>query len=218
MRDGKAGGSPPGLGNGSIVILQAPTMVPEPLWGPAFAADVVTTVAASSPATATAPTVRVVKRFIVDPLDCSRPALSGAAMASRCRCGPSHRFRQIPGSQAGGSTAWDRDRVLVGRAEETQRLVGLVDAVASGSSSALLVVGDPGIGKSAVLRSVDPVAAARGVRVIRVSASESESAVPGALLEVLRGRFADGTVGPGSPPCACSTTWSRPRRRARCWS
>ena len=86
--------------------------------------------------------------------------------------------------------------MLIGRSDEVRRLTELLDHVASGTAASLLVLGDPGIGKTALLESVRPLAAARGVRVVAVAAAESESAMPGALLEVLRGRLGRAGAGP----------------------
>jgi len=79
--------------------------------------------------------------------------------------------------------------VLVGREEETRRLRALVDIVSSGTTGSLLVVGEAGTGKSALLESAVPLARNRGLRVVAVTAVESESRVPGALLDLIRARL-----------------------------
>ncbi|QXG74874.1 AAA family ATPase [Modestobacter sp. L9-4] len=60
---------------------------------------------------------------------------------------------------------WD-DTPLVGRAAELDRLLQHVDRAASGRSSAVLVAGDAGVGKSRLLEELGARATARGVRVL----------------------------------------------------
>jgi predicted ATPase len=55
---------------------------------------------------------------------------------------------------------YDRRPVLVGRREELRQIGGLLAAVKRGRSSALVLVGQPGIGKSALLE--ETVRRARG--------------------------------------------------------
>ena len=90
--------------------------------------------------------------------------------------------------------------MLIGRDPETARLRELVDTLLSGTAASLLVLGEPGMGKSALLETVHPIAADRGVRVVLVSAVESESGMPGALLEVLRGRLGRSGEPASMPP------------------
>jgi DNA-binding CsgD family transcriptional regulator len=73
--------------------------------------------------------------------------------------------------------------MLVGRREERERLQRLVDEARGGRSGALLVHGDPGIGKTALLRWT--VEQATGVRVLRVRGIETESDIPFAGLAEL---------------------------------
>jgi predicted ATPase len=73
--------------------------------------------------------------------------------------------------------------VLVGRREELRRIGGLLAAVKRGRSGALVLVGEPGIGKSALLE--ETVRRARGVRVLRASGVESEGELPYAGLLTL---------------------------------
>ena len=75
--------------------------------------------------------------------------------------------------------------MLLGRERERQALEGLLAAARSGMSSVLVVVGEPGIGKSALLDEV--AAGADGFTVLRARGVESEAKVPfGGLLELLR--------------------------------
>ncbi|MEW2491412.1 AAA family ATPase [Streptomyces sp. NPDC048411] len=65
-----------------------------------------------------------------------------------------------------------RSGELVGRSEERARLALLMDAVRAGASQALVVHGDPGIGKSALLDHLTDQAV--GYRVLRVVGVQSE--------------------------------------------
>lgn len=71
---------------------------------------------------------------------------------------------------------------LVGRDAELAATDALVAAVRAGGSRALVLRGDPGIGKTALL---DHAATADGVRVLRVTAVESEAELPFAGLHLL---------------------------------
>ena len=76
---------------------------------------------------------------------------------------------------------------LVGRDAELQALDALVTRAATGQSATTVVVGSPGIGKSALLGPVADVAAARGLRVLTACGYEGEADLPYAtLLELLR--------------------------------
>ncbi|HKC27829.1 MAG TPA: AAA family ATPase, partial [Jatrophihabitans sp.] len=75
--------------------------------------------------------------------------------------------------------------MLVGRVAERQRLRMLVDDARAGRSAVLGLVGEPGIGKTALLD--DLVAGASGVAVLAARCVESEAEVPFAgLAELLR--------------------------------
>jgi predicted ATPase len=73
--------------------------------------------------------------------------------------------------------------VLVGRREELRQIGGLLAAVKRGRSGALVLVGEPGIGKSALLE--ETARRARGMRIVRASGVESESELPYAGLLTL---------------------------------
>jgi DNA-binding CsgD family transcriptional regulator/tetratricopeptide (TPR) repeat protein len=60
---------------------------------------------------------------------------------------------------------WD-DAPLVGRADELARLLARVDRAATGRTSAVLLAGDAGVGKTRLLDELTARAAARGVRVL----------------------------------------------------
>src|SRR4029453_6521544 len=78
---------------------------------------------------------------------------------------------------------YDRRPVLVGRREEMRRIGALLAAGKRGRSGALVLLGGPGIGKSALLE--EAVRRARGVRVVRTPGIESESELPYAGLLTL---------------------------------
>src|SRR3954453_14735064 len=79
--------------------------------------------------------------------------------------------------------------MLIGREREVAHIEGLLDAGRRGESSALLVTGDAGIGKSALLGEAGegaPAPGGLGVRVLRPRGFESESDIAFAgLLELL---------------------------------
>jgi DNA-binding CsgD family transcriptional regulator len=74
-------------------------------------------------------------------------------------------------------------RTLVGREREIARLQGLLDGARAGRSGALLLHGEAGIGKTALLRCA--IDAAGGFRVLRARGMESESDIPYAGLAEL---------------------------------
>jgi DNA-binding CsgD family transcriptional regulator len=75
--------------------------------------------------------------------------------------------------------------VLLGRETERQTLERLLADTRLGHSSVLALVGEPGIGKTALLEHA--AAQAHGMRILRARGVESESEVPfGGLLELLR--------------------------------
>jgi DNA-binding CsgD family transcriptional regulator len=75
--------------------------------------------------------------------------------------------------------------VLVGRDEELSRLGLLLEGARSGTSGVLVVTGEIGIGKSALLDEVEHLAV--GMRVLRARGVQSETCVPfGGLYELCR--------------------------------
>jgi DNA-binding CsgD family transcriptional regulator len=76
-------------------------------------------------------------------------------------------------------------RELIGREAEQAQLAGLLKAARSGTSAALVLEGEPGVGKSALLRSV--VDQAPGFRVLWSQGLQSEIELPyGGLGQLLR--------------------------------
>lgn len=77
--------------------------------------------------------------------------------------------------------------MLVGRARERQVLTSLAAAARVGEGGTLVVVGEAGIGKSALLQDATTNAAAAGMRVLQAAGVEAEREVPfGGLLQLLR--------------------------------
>ena len=80
--------------------------------------------------------------------------------------------------------------VLVGRGSELAMLAGLVTGIAAGRGSAVLVEGEPGIGKSALVRAALAEAASLGCRVFWGAGDELGQALPlQPLLDGLRVRL-----------------------------
>ncbi|MFE5340731.1 LuxR C-terminal-related transcriptional regulator [Isoptericola sp. NPDC056578] len=73
---------------------------------------------------------------------------------------------------------------LLGRESEQRRVAEVVGAARNGHGSALLVLGEPGVGKTTLLRDAAPGA---GTRVLRLDGYESESSMPYAAVERLTG-------------------------------
>ncbi|GGK69079.1 LuxR family transcriptional regulator [Sphaerisporangium melleum] len=79
-------------------------------------------------------------------------------------------------------TGWARPNVLIGRAEEKKRLEALVSGARLGHGGAIVLHGEAGVGKSALLHHVRVTA---DLRVLRASGTEYESEVPFAALHQL---------------------------------
>jgi DNA-binding CsgD family transcriptional regulator len=77
--------------------------------------------------------------------------------------------------------------MLLGRGRETTRLGELVRNAASGHGGALVIEGEPGVGKTALLE--DAALRASGFSVLRVAGVESELALPYAALHQLLARI-----------------------------
>src|SRR3974377_830833 len=75
---------------------------------------------------------------------------------------------------------------LVGRDPELQALTEVIDLAVSGGPC-VVVPGDPGIGKSALLRAARDIARAEGYRVLMAAGVESEAQLPFAgLHQIIR--------------------------------
>lgn len=77
----------------------------------------------------------------------------------------------------------------MGRAAELSRLNRLVAAAKDGRSGSIVVRGEAGIGKTALLDHAAGIAG--GMRVLRVAGVESEAEIPFAGIQLLFGRFTD---------------------------
>jgi DNA-binding CsgD family transcriptional regulator/tetratricopeptide (TPR) repeat protein len=82
------------------------------------------------------------------------------------------------------------DSALLGRRSETEALTGLLAAVRGGESRCLVVRGEPGIGKTALVEAA--VARAEGFRVLRADGVEAEAELPYAGLHQLCRPVLDG--------------------------
>ena len=80
---------------------------------------------------------------------------------------------------------------LVGREEQQAAIDRLLDAARDGRSGALVVRGDAGIGKSALLDHAVRSAGATGMRVVRGVGIESEAELPFGALHLLLHPFLD---------------------------
>src|SRR5262249_19841240 len=78
------------------------------------------------------------------------------------------RARDVPSTQQGGSPE------LVGRGAEVARLRALVGAAAAGRGGALVVRGEPGIGKTALLVDTASYATRGGMVVVCARGLEAE--------------------------------------------
>ncbi|MCC8249747.1 ATP-binding protein [Saccharothrix luteola] len=83
-------------------------------------------------------------------------------------------------------------RALLGRETERRALAALVEQAASGSGGATVVLGAPGIGKSALVAEAAARAVDRGIRVITAVGVESEEDVACAGLHQLVHQLRDG--------------------------
>ena len=81
--------------------------------------------------------------------------------------------------------------MLVGRGEEWARILRLLREAGAGRSGALLLVGEAGIGKTALLAQARAAAEADGMLVLRARGMQSESAIPFAGLSELLAPLVD---------------------------
>jgi AAA ATPase domain len=93
----------------------------------------------------------------------------------------SRRTTRDPGH--GASCARYGREVLHGREVERARVIALIEAARDGTAGALVVHGEPGVGKSALL--ADVLSVTSGVRVLRTQGLESESPLAFAALHRL---------------------------------
>ena len=111
--------------------------------------------------------------------------------AARGRVAPAEVLAASNGGAAGGWQAPQLgESALLGRAEECAAVDGVLGQARAGSSGVLMVVGTPGVGKSALLEYA--VRSASGFRVARASGVESEMELAFAGLHQLCAPLLDG--------------------------
>lgn len=89
---------------------------------------------------------------------------------------------------------------LIGRRYELDRIAGHIDAVRSGRGGVLIVVGEPGIGKTALLGAATRLASDNGVGVVWGEAKELEQRVPFAAIGALLSGEDTAAMSPGEHP------------------
>src|SRR4051795_8692888 len=99
------------------------------------------------------------------------------------------------------------DRGLRGRRAECEALDDLVDSLRAGASGTLVLHGEPGIGKSALLGYL--IAHAAGCRIARAAGVESETELAFAGLHQLCLPFLDRLPRPPPPPTEGASTGVR---------
>jgi DNA-binding CsgD family transcriptional regulator len=87
---------------------------------------------------------------------------------------------------------------VIGREQELANLAGQLVGVRQGSSCAVVVRGEAGVGKTTLLEAV--VASADGMRILRATGVESESELPFAGLHQLLAPLLDGALDTLMPP------------------
>jgi tetratricopeptide (TPR) repeat protein/transcriptional regulator with XRE-family HTH domain len=102
----------------------------------------------------------------------SRMALDAAPLEAGADDAPSDSGIE-PAPGAAGEAA-----PFVGRGSEYGLLVGLISRLASGAGHAVLIEGEPGIGKSRLMREASRYAAARGLTTLATNCYEIERAIP----------------------------------------
>ncbi|MGD0395193.1 MAG: AAA family ATPase [Acidimicrobiales bacterium] len=96
-------------------------------------------------------------------------------------------------------TEAERWQPLVGRSAEISRIRGLTSPALEGADRALIVLGEAGLGKSAVLADLNAHAAARGLRVLSAAGREHQTGLPLAgLRQFLRPVLAELRALPGA--------------------
>jgi DNA-binding CsgD family transcriptional regulator/tetratricopeptide (TPR) repeat protein len=96
-------------------------------------------------------------------------------------------------------TQAERWQPLVGRSAEISRIRGLTNPALEGGDRALIVLGEAGLGKSAVLADLNAHAAACGLRVLSATGREHQTGLPLAgLRQLLRPALAELRALPGA--------------------
>ena len=98
--------------------------------------------------------------------------------------------------------------MLLGRADECAMVDGVLGHARAGASRVLLVAGEPGVGKSALLEYAVESASASGFQVVRASGAESEMELAFAGLQQLCAPLLDGSAQlPGPQRSAIETAF-----------
>src|SRR5258708_33099832 len=93
--------------------------------------------------------------------------------------------REMDWISAGHDQAATGPRGLIGREPEIQQLHLFVSQIAKGAGQALLLSGDPGVGKTSLLDYAAALAAHSGIRLLRATGSQFEADISYAALHQL---------------------------------
>jgi len=116
-------------------------------------------------------------------------------------------------------TAGVADRPLSGREHELQVVAGLVGGLAKGAGGVLVVRGEAGIGKSALLTAAAGLAADSGARVLSATGIQAEARLPFAgLHQLLRPVLASARTRPVSARSGETPTSWPGSASARSWT
>jgi predicted ATPase len=106
----------------------------------------------------------------------------------------------------------DSRKMLIGRARERARIDSLLLAARDGRSGALLLAGEAGIGKAALLEHARAEADAAGMLVLRARGLQSESDIPFAGLSELLSPLLDRLDAiPPAQAARCGARWRSAR-------
>jgi DNA-binding CsgD family transcriptional regulator len=94
-------------------------------------------------------------------------------------------FGERPGLSRTGGQPGTAPMDLVGREPEIQQIKLLVSRVAYGAGEALLLSGDPGVGKTSLLDCAATLATGSGIRLLRATGSQFEAGISYAALHQL---------------------------------
>src|SRR5579862_7589120 len=89
--------------------------------------------------------------------------------------------------------------MLVGRGTELDRIDSLLIGAQRGATGSTVFTGEPGIGKTALIREAGRRASHAGMVVVELVCVESEKDLPGAALATLASRLPVGTAGLDTP-------------------
>src|ERR1700722_14937851 len=113
------------------------------------------------------------------------------------------------------------DAAIVGRSTEREVLAGLLARAAEGFSGALVLRGEPGVGKTTLLDDAAAAAMTGGMRISRLTGVESETQLGYAALHQSCSRSTvswSGCRARSVGRCAARSGWSPGRRRTGSWS